>query len=110
MPRGATHLAELIIERTDGFHEEITLDMAGNQSRHRQGIFGPAMKVAGGTDKIEYPVFPPDFDVVPSPWSSIMDKAVMGDATAASADKGKLMIEHVVDTIVGLLSNGEING
>ncbi len=58
----------------------------------------------------QYPVFPPDFDVVPSPWSSIMDKAVMGDATAASADKGKLMIEHVVDTIVGLLSNGEING
>ena len=61
VPRGATHLAELIIERTDGFHEEITLDMAGNQSRHRQGIFGPAMKVAGGTDKIEYPVFPPEW-------------------------------------------------
>lgn len=52
----------------------------------------------------QYPDFPPDFDVIPSPWSSIMDKAVMGDATAATAEKGKAMIEQVVDTIVALLS------
>lgn len=52
----------------------------------------------------QYPDFPPDFDVLPSPWSSVMDKAVMGDATAATAEKGKAMIEQVVDTIVALLS------
>lgn len=52
----------------------------------------------------QYPAFPPEFDVLPSPWSSVMDKAVMGDATAATAEKGKAMIEQVVDTIIGLLS------
>ena len=51
----------------------------------------------------QYPEFPPDFDVVPSPWSKVMDKAVMGDATAATKEKGKAMIDAVVDTIVGLL-------
>lgn len=52
----------------------------------------------------QYPEFPPDFDVLPSPWSKVMDTAVMGDATAATYEKGKAMIDAVVDTIVRLLS------
>lgn len=59
--RGATHLADLVIERTDGFTGEITLDMAGAQQRHRQGIHGPAFKVAAGVDKVLYPVALPEW-------------------------------------------------
>lgn len=51
----------------------------------------------------QYPVFPETFDVLPTPWSTVMDTAVMGDATAATAEKGKAMIGAVVETIVRLL-------
>lgn len=61
VPRGATHLAELKVERNEGFTGEIILDMAGNQSRHRQGIRGPELKVAPGIKKIDYPVFLPEW-------------------------------------------------
>ena len=59
--RGATHLADLIIERTDGFTGEILLDMAGTQSRHRQGICGPVFPVAPGKVRILYPVTVPEW-------------------------------------------------
>ena len=58
--RGSTHLADLVIERTDGFTGEILLDMAGAQQRHRQGIRGPVFKVAPGVDKVLYPVTLPE--------------------------------------------------
>lgn len=58
--RGATHLAELLIERDAGFDGEILLDMSATQSRHRQGIFGPQMKIAPTVRSIEYPVFVPE--------------------------------------------------
>lgn len=51
-----------------------------------------------------YPDFPPDFDTSPSPWSRVMDTAVMGDATAATAEKGKAIIDHVVENIVEILT------
>lgn len=58
--RGSTHLADLVIERTDGFTGELLLDMAGAQQRHRQGIRGPVFKVAPGVDKVLYPVTLPE--------------------------------------------------
>lgn len=61
IPRGSTHLTEILIERTDGFKGEIQLDMAGNQQRHRQGIRGPAVVVAPGATKFDYPVFLPEW-------------------------------------------------
>jgi hypothetical protein len=61
IPRGSTHLSEILIERTDGFQGEILLDMAGNQQRHRQGIRGPALRVAPEKNKIDYPVFLPEW-------------------------------------------------
>lgn len=51
----------------------------------------------------QYPQFPPDFDVTPTPWTQIMDTAVLGDATAATAQKGKAIIDAVVENIVSLL-------
>ena len=51
----------------------------------------------------QYPDFPSDFDVTPTPWTDIMQGAVMGDATVATAEKGKAIIDAVVDRIVSLL-------
>lgn len=58
--RGATHLADLVVERSEGFAGEILLDMAGAQQRHRQGIRGPVFKVAPGDDRVLYPVTLPE--------------------------------------------------
>ncbi len=51
-----------------------------------------------------YPAFPEDFDVTPSPWSAVMNTAVMGDATAASAEKGQAIIDAVVEKICRILT------
>ena len=59
--RGATYLPEIIIERNEGFKGEITLDMAGTQSRHRQGIRGPVLVVGPEVKKLSYPVFLPEW-------------------------------------------------
>ena len=61
IPRGATHLSEVVITRTDGFNGEIILDMAGNQQRHRQGIRGPRLAVAPDQKSVNYPVFAPEW-------------------------------------------------
>lgn len=58
--RGATHLAEIAIERLPGFQGEITLDMAATQSRHRQGIRGPSLVIPPGKTKVDYPIFMPE--------------------------------------------------
>lgn len=58
--RGATHLAEISLERNEGFTGELVLDMAGTQQRHRQGIRGPAVPVAPGVARVDYPVFLPE--------------------------------------------------
>jgi creatinine amidohydrolase len=50
------------------------------------------------------PVFPKDFDYTPTPWSEIMKTAVMGDPTLATAEKGKAIIDEVVDNIVKILN------
>ena len=59
--RGATYLPEIIVERNEGFKGEITLDMAGTQSRHRQGIRGPVLAVGPEVKKLSYPVFLPEW-------------------------------------------------
>ena len=61
IPRGSTHRSEVLIERSKEFHDEIILEMAGNQQRHRQGIRGPAIVVAPGKSKVDYPVFLPEW-------------------------------------------------
>lgn len=58
--RGATYLAELIVERDTGFTGDILLDMSAAQSRHRQGIHGPPFTIHGEARKVEYPVFVPE--------------------------------------------------
>ena len=44
----------------------------------------------------EYPEYPPDFGMAPSRWDTLSRSGVFGDATAASAEKGVRIVEHVV--------------
>ena len=59
--RGTTYVAELIIERNKGFNGDVHLLRIANQSRHRQGINGPIVKVAAGQTKAIYPCFMPEW-------------------------------------------------
>jgi hypothetical protein len=61
IPRGAEHPAELIVERTAPFTGEIVLQMAAQQSRHKQGIRGNDVVVPAGAARAIYPVFMPEW-------------------------------------------------
>ena len=52
---------------------------------------------------INYPEFTPDFDNSPVPWSRVLKTAVMGDATKATVEKGKAIIDAVVNNIVDII-------
>ena len=58
---GTTFPAEVIIERLEGFQGEVRLEMASNQSRHRQGISGPEIVVPPDVSHTIYPVFAPEW-------------------------------------------------
>lgn len=59
--RGTTYPAPLEIKRGAGFKGEVILQMAANQSRHRQGISGPRMTVAADQSQVFYPCFMPEW-------------------------------------------------
>lgn len=61
IPRGSTYPAEIRLERLDGFAEDIVLQMAARQDRHRQGISGPELVVPVGESLPKYPVFMPEW-------------------------------------------------
>lgn len=60
-PRGTTFPAPVLIERSEGFNEEIVLEMASKQGRHRMGIAGPELTVPPGVARILYPVYLPEW-------------------------------------------------
>ncbi len=60
-PRGSTFPAPVTIERKDGFTGEINLEMHSQQDRHCQGIRGPELLVPPGVDRVDYPVFLPEW-------------------------------------------------
>ncbi|MEQ8790123.1 MAG: hypothetical protein RIC55_27760 [Pirellulaceae bacterium] len=60
-PRGTTFPAPVLIQRNEGFHEPIVLEMTSKQGRHRQGIRGPELVVEDGVERILYPVFLPEW-------------------------------------------------
>ncbi|MCA9058504.1 MAG: PPC domain-containing protein [Planctomycetaceae bacterium] len=61
VPRGTTCLADLVIERDDGFEGELLIAMSAKQSRDRQGIRGPLLKVPDGATQVQYPCFMPEW-------------------------------------------------
>lgn len=46
----------------------------------------------------EYPEYPAHFDVAAVRWDTVSQSGVFGDATVATADKGEVILEHVVAT------------
>ena len=51
----------------------------------------------------QYPEFPADFDATPIPWTDFMETAVLGDATAADAEKGRYIIDRVIENMARIL-------
>lgn len=55
-------------------------------------------------------IFPEDYEYTAVRWSEFMEKAVLGDATCASAEKGKRIINAVVEKIVSVLRGVDEDG
>ncbi|MFC3687988.1 creatininase family protein [Aquipuribacter hungaricus] len=51
----------------------------------------------------EYPEYPPHFDVGAVRWDTVSRSGVFGDATAATADTGRTIVDHVVATAVSVI-------
>ncbi|MFT5527230.1 MAG: hypothetical protein ACI9G1_001962 [Pirellulaceae bacterium] len=60
-PRGTIFPAPVLIERQEGFNDEIVLEMTSKQGRHRQGIRGPELVVPPSAKRILYPVTLPEW-------------------------------------------------
>ena len=54
---------------------------------------------------VNYPEFPADFAEVAYRWSEFSPSPVMGDATAATAEKGKVILDAVIDRMVALIAD-----
>lgn len=52
----------------------------------------------------EYPAYPPHFDVGAVRWHTVSRSGVFGDATAATAHKGEVIVDHVVATAVSIIN------
>jgi len=52
----------------------------------------------------EYPKFPSYFDSAPVRWDTVTTSGVFGDATVATAAKGELIVEHVVQTAAAIIT------
>ncbi len=86
-PRGSRYTKKYRIERT-GYDGPIVVELAENQSRHLQGVTGPAITVPAGATEFEYTVELP-------PWMETARTCrvcVMGTATIKDSDGS----EHVV--------------
>ena len=53
----------------------------------------------------EYPEYPPDFDVTPAYWDGVSPSGVFGDATAASAEKGRRILGGVLGRTAALIQH-----
>jgi len=51
----------------------------------------------------EYPTYPAHFDSAPVRWDAVSSTGVFGDATAATADKGERVVQHVVGVARGII-------
>ena len=52
---------------------------------------------------VNYPEFPDDFGELPYRWSEFSRSPVLGDATAATAEKGRAILDVVLDRMVALV-------
>ncbi len=54
---------------------------------------------------VNYPAFPEDFGEVAYRWSEFSASPVLGDATAATAEKGRVILETVLDRMADMIAN-----
>ncbi|MEX0975193.1 MAG: creatininase family protein [Bacillota bacterium] len=47
----------------------------------------------------DYPDYPMDFDITPTRWSAVTKTGVLGDATAATLEKGKAIVGEIVESL-----------
>jgi hypothetical protein len=59
--RGATYAAPVVVERLQGFAGEVVLQMAAHPDRIRQGIYGADLTVPAGVERIDFPLFLPEW-------------------------------------------------
>jgi hypothetical protein len=60
-PRGSTFPSPVFVERLEGFTGPVFLEQTAYQQRSRQGMTGPDLIVAPGINKVDYPVFVPEW-------------------------------------------------
>lgn len=51
----------------------------------------------------EYPEYPTSFNAEAIRWNTLSDSGVFGDATAATEEKGEILVEHVLEAAVSLI-------
>ena len=57
----------------------------------------------------DIPTIPPSADITPTPWEEFTKTAVLGDAKAATAEKGEKIIEVAIENMIKLIE-GAKNG
>jgi hypothetical protein len=84
--RGSTHLAEIAIERLEGFAGDVAIQMDSVQPhKFRRSILGPDVIISPGRDRVMYPVF------IPESCETVDAYRVLLTATAQVPDpKGRL--------------------
>lgn len=97
VPRGAEHPAEIIVERTAPFAGEFVLQMAAQQSRHKQGIRGGDVVVPAGATRAIYPVFMPE-------WLETARTSRMSLIGVAKVPDPKGNVRYVVVAMNGLIT------
>jgi hypothetical protein len=97
VPRGATHPAEVILERLDGWDGEVTLQMAAQQSYQVQGITGGDVVVPPGVEKAWYPCYMPE-------WLETTRTSRMGMIATAQVADPKGRIRYLVGDIAGFVT------
>lgn len=51
-----------------------------------------------------YPDYPYDFDMTPTPWIAVTQTSVLGDATAATVEKGRALVNADVEAMVAVIN------
>jgi creatinine amidohydrolase len=54
---------------------------------------------------VNYPEFPSDFGEIAYRWSEFSASPVLGDATAATAEKGRIILDAVLDRMAELIGD-----
>lgn len=111
---GTTYFADVVVERMEGFEGEVRLEMASQQGRQRQGIWGPEIVVPVGVRHAQYPVSLPQWlestrtsrmvcnavAVVPDPQNNLRHLVkVMAGRITMSLEGALLVVSPGVDQV-----------